>query len=244
MLYLLLISNTFTTYAHTHNTVNIEPDKKVLMDIILTSTNSEEIAKANATLNHLIEDEVKRNTFNEIQPKVGVQIKNYTTATVRNKGILQGAYGAAYPTGTSVSKSVTVTINQGTQFKTNSGSTISIGAAFSKSATATINGPDPGTQLPGSNLNATHSVAIAILEGSIIHETFDYYDATTGEFISHVDRYVIGSPSVIRYNLLVAHTATAYHVAHCAESKYKTFASLDAFRDVINSTNPIPAYSW
>lgn len=249
---ILVLANMSTpvTFAQSNSDKNVQAPKDALINTILTSKDPEAVEKANNSLNQIIEDEVKQNTINTtnttnaIQPRVGVQIRNYTSSTVSNYMDRKGSYGAAYTTGTSESKTVSVSITAGTQFKTTSGTTISLGTSVSGSATSVITGPAYNTKLPGSALTATHSVAISILRGTIVHETYDYYDGSTGAFISHVDQYVIGGSTVTRYNLLVSNTATTYYVGHCTNQTYKSYSSEQAFKDVINSTNPTPAYSW
>lgn len=250
---LLMVLSTIPVFAQANSVEAVQAQKDELINIVLTSEDPEVLEKANDSLNRIIEEEVKQNTIktvntvnttNRMQPRVGTQIKNYNSTTVSNYKDRKGAYGAAYTTGASESKTVSVTVNAGTEFKISSGSTVSIGATVSESATKTIKGPEYNTKVPGSNLNATHAVAIAILRGTIVHETFDYYDGSTGAFISHVDRYVIGGATVTRYNLLVANTANGYNVGHCAEQTYKKYSNEPAFKNVINSTNPTPAYSW
>lgn len=240
----LMMLNTTTAFAQSNIGENVQAQKEELINIVLTSEDPEILEEANNSLNQIIEEEVKQNTMNSIQPRVGTQIRNYKSTTVSNYMDRKGKYDKAYTTGTSESRSVSVTVSTGTEFKTSSGSTISLGATASGTATATINGPSYNTKVPGSNLTATHAVSIAILRGTIVHETFDYYDGSTGAFISHVDQYVIGSPTVTRYNLLVANTANAYYVGHCANQAYKSYSNELAFKNVINSTNPTPAYSW
>lgn len=246
----LLILNTSTAFAQSNSGKNVQDQKEKLINIVLTSKDPEAVEKANNSLNQIIEAEVKQNTMNTmnttdtIQPMSGTQIRNYSSTTVSNYKDRKGTYGAAYTIGTSTSKTVSVTVSAGSQFKTDSGTTITLGGSVSGSATATINGPAYNTKVPGSSLNATHSVAIAILRGTIVHETYDYYDGSTGNFISHVDQYVIGGSTVTRYNLLVANTASTYYVGHCTKDAYKTYSSEQAFKNVINSTSPTSAYSW
>ena len=247
---LLMILSTIPVFAQANSVEDVQAQKEELINIVLTSENPEVLKKANDSLNRIIEEEVKQNTINtanttsRMQTRVGTQIRNYNSTTVSNYMDRKGAYGKAYTTGTSESKTVSVTVNVGTNFKIPSGANISIGATISQSATQTIKGPEYNTKVPGSNLNATHAVAIAILRGTIVHETFDYYDGSTGTFVSHVDRYVIGGATVTRYNLLVANTANGYYVGHCSNQAYKKYSNEQAFKNVINSTTPTPAYSW
>ncbi|MDF2544966.1 MAG: hypothetical protein K0S47_4684 [Herbinix sp.] len=242
MLCAIMLINTSTSFAQAATSQNVTNLRNSLINTIYSSKDSYEIAQANKSLNQIIESEVKQNTVN--QPRVGYKIINYTSSTVSSYQDRKGNFKKAYTTGTSESISITVSISASTPITIAPGVIVSLGASISGSASTTISGPPYGTLLPGSQLSATHAVAIGILRGTVVHEIYDVVDATTGQQISHVDQYVIGGATTTTYNLLVSNTANGYYVGHCSQQTYKYFSNETVFKGVINSTNPTPGYSW
>lgn len=108
----------------------------------------------------------------------------------------------------------------------------------------TIKGPEFNTKLPGTTKNATHSMVIGVLRAAISHVIYDTYDATTGNFISHTDMYVLTGKTITIYNLLVADSSNEFWVGHCTSNKSKNFGMLHNYKNIVESSNVKQAYAW
>lgn len=222
------------TYAAENNNLT-ELSKNDLKLLILDETVSDDIHKqAINAYNQIIEKELKTQSA-----RYGYLKKNYTSTTVKSYGDLKGKLHKTVTQGFNESVTVSVSISAGTKINS-----YTIGTGVSASKTTTVSGPGYNTSMPGSNLTATHANIIGILRGSIVHETYDGYDATTGNFIEHVDRYLICDADVTVYSQLVADQSGSYTVKHVAKSLCKTYSSKSAYKKVLESTSVKSAYSW
>lgn len=173
--------------------------------------------------------------------RVGYQIKNYKSTVVDSFKDRRGKYKTMITAGTEVSKTYDIS------FKIAAGGILdgyTLEAGLNCSGSTTIKGPDFNTKLPGSTRNATHSMVIGVLRSAITHVTYDEYDASTGNFVAHVDRYVATGQTVVMYNLLVSDSGSSFFVGHCTLDKSKNFGSLSAYRNILESSDVKQAYSW
>lgn len=252
---IMLLTTSQQALANTNNNGSVIPVqdnlyqnenlKEELRNILRNKKDSSQFSlyEAQELYNKIILEELKQETFNSRNTiQRGVIIKNYKSESVSNYIPRYGEYNGNITQGYSETKDIAVTIPVGVNFETSHGS-IQLGVEVQLSKSRTVAGPSYNTKLPGTNLNATHSNIIGVIEGSILWESYDLYDQESGR-TTHIEHYIMPDKYLVTYTLLVSDSYSDYYVAHCTRDVSKNFKSMSNYINILESTNVKNAYSW